>query len=177
MKKQSNNQNVEIPSRLKRVNYFSGQFLTQADLQIEQSYFIEKNRLRNIYLVGHGVVSGLDASISKDSPNSVMISPGSAIDARGNEIYLPAAAQVPFPEQGREACLILSWAERETDFVPLTEGSAASRVQEYAILKFEIEDKPGKIIKSRDGVVLARLKKLRNIWKLDRKFRVHRTKK
>lgn len=177
MKKQSNNQNVEIPSRLKRLNYFSGQFLTQADLQTEQSYFIEKNRLRNIYLVGHGVVSGLDVSVSKDSPNSVMINPGFAIDARGNEIYLPAAAQVPFPEKGLEAWLILSWAERETDFVPLPEDSTASRVEEYAILKFEIEDKPGKIIGNRDGIVLARLKKLRNTWKLDTKFRVHRTKK
>jgi hypothetical protein len=179
MKKQQNKQYVEIPSHLKRLNYFSGQLLTQADLQTEQSYFIERNRLHNIYLLGYGVVSGLDVSVSKDSPDSVMVSPGFAIDSRGNEIILPAAVQAPLPEKVCGAYLILYWAERETDFVPMPKGKVASRVEEYAILKIKIEDpatklKPRKKIESHDGIVLARLKKTRDVWKLDKRFRVRR---
>ena len=179
MKKQPNKQYIEISSRLKRLNYFSGQLLTQVDLQTEQSYFIERNRLHNIHLFGYGVVSGLAVSVSKNSPNSVIVSPGFAIDARGNEINLPAAVQILVPEKGREAYLILSWAERETDFVPTPEGNVASRVEEYAILKFTVEDpstkpKTRKIIESQDGIILARLKKIRNLWKVDKKCRVRR---
>jgi hypothetical protein len=77
---------------------------------------------------------------------------------------------------------MLYWAERETDFVPVSEGDMPSRVEEYAFLKFKIEysatkPKPRKIFESHDGVILARLKKIRNAWKVDKKFRVRQVKK
>lgn len=186
MKKQLNKQIVEIPSHLKRVNYFNGQLLTQADLEIEQTYFIERQRLHNRYIHGCGVVSGLAVSVSKDSPCSLKISPGVALDAWGHEIILTADVRISCPEKGDVAHLFLFWAERETDFVPAPTSNGegdekvASRVEEYAILKYEIEDSSAKRKteekgeESHNGIVLARLKKVRGIWKVDKKFHVHR---
>ncbi len=178
MKKQLNKQQIEIPSDLKRVNYYFGQLLSQAEFQTEQSYFRKRIRLHNLYQHGYGVVSGLSVSASKDSPGKVTVTPGVAIDSFGNEIILTEDAKVPFPKKGDVAHLVLFWAERETDFVPAPTGygegdeKMASRVQEYAILKYEIDDssvKPG-------GIVLARLKRIRSVWKVDKRFHACRVK-
>ena len=187
MKKQHNKQQVEIPSGLKRVNYFLGQLLTQADFQAEQSYFRKKLRLHNLYQVGYGVVSGLEVSVSKGSSGTIMVSPGVAVDPFGNEIILTADVEVPFPAKGDVAQLVLYWAERETDFIPSLndnrEGDVtkASRVEEVAILKYEIEKPSAKLKtqrkrKSHEGITLARLTKRRGAWKVDKKFHVRRVK-
>ena len=173
MKKQLDTNHVEIPSFLKRVNYFYGQLLSQADFFAEQAYTIKRSRLHNLHIHGYGVVSGLDVSASKGPANALMVKPGLAIDPAGNEIILPAVVKVPFPRKGDLAHLVLYWAERETDFIPAPEGSAASRIEEYAILKFETGDSAAKT----NGVLLAQLKRLRGVWKVDKKFRVRRVKK
>src|SRR5215467_12210183 len=67
----------------KRVRYFDGQFLSVDDLTTEQSYFGEKQRLRNRLLVGWGIVSGLEVSVGK---TVVTVSPGVALDPDGNEV-------------------------------------------------------------------------------------------
>lgn len=180
-------QQIEILSGLKRVNYFFGQLLTQADFQAEQSYFRKRLRLHNLYQVGYGVVSGLDVSISKGSSDAIMVSPGVAVDPLGNEIVLTVDAKVPFPAKGDVAQLVLYWAERETDFIPALNGNKAgndtkaSRVEEYAILKIENEEpsvklKTQKKRKSHTGITLARLTKRRGAWKVDKKFHVRRVK-
>ncbi|MBI5351311.1 MAG: hypothetical protein HZB50_01605 [Chloroflexi bacterium] len=181
MKKLQTKKSIEIPSPYKRLNYFSGQFLTQADLQTEQSYFIGKRRLHNIHIFGYGVVSGLNVSVSKDQSEGLTISSGYAIDVRGNELFLPDTVQMNFPKNTREAYLALYWAERESDFVPAQEGSIASRVEEFAILKYVVEDPSRKLktkekINKHDGILLARLLKVREVWKLDKKIRVRRVK-
>src|SRR5215468_10182302 len=43
-----------------RPRFFAGQLLTEQDLNRLDQYIIAKNRLHNRYLVGHGVVCGLE---------------------------------------------------------------------------------------------------------------------
>ena len=43
-----------------RPRFFAGQLLTEQDLNRLEGYIIAKNRLHNRYLVGHGVVCGLE---------------------------------------------------------------------------------------------------------------------
>jgi hypothetical protein len=75
---------------LDRTRFFSGQLLTEADLNNEQSYVLAKNRLHNRYLFGSGVVCGLQVTCS-ECEGWVNINPGYAIDPCGNDIIVCAA--------------------------------------------------------------------------------------
>ena len=166
-------QGIEIPLYLKRVNYFSGQILSAADLQAEQSYFRERMRLHNLNCHGTGILSGLEVSLSEGPAKSIIVSPGTALDPLGSEINLFSEVRLSTPVKCEMAYLVLFWAERETDPVPApipeidTERIMASRVEEYAILRYELEAR-------QTGVVLARLMKLRGGWKVDQEFQVQR---
>jgi hypothetical protein len=70
-----------------RPRFFAGQLLTEQDLNRLESYIIAKNRLHNRYLVGHGVVCGLDITCSPCA-NTIGVSPGYAIDPCGNDIIV-----------------------------------------------------------------------------------------
>lgn len=83
-----------IASKFKRLAYFHGMLLTEADFLEEQAYFREKMKLHN-RLHGEGVVWGLkvDFEEEKDENNTVItnkisIEPGLAFDAAGNEIIV-----------------------------------------------------------------------------------------
>lgn len=73
-----------------RPRYFSGQLLTDRDLDAAQRYVIEKNRLHNRYLVGSGVVCGLAVRCDRCDTGSVVVRSGYAIDCCGNDIVLCA---------------------------------------------------------------------------------------
>ncbi len=75
---------------LDRTRFFSGQLLTDADLNNEQSYMLAKNRLHNRYLNGWGVVCGMQVTCS-ECDGWVNISPGYAIDPCGNDIIVCSA--------------------------------------------------------------------------------------
>jgi hypothetical protein len=75
---------------LDRTRFFSGQLLSESDLNNEQSYMLAKNRLHNRYLAGWGVVCGLQVTCS-DCAGWVNINPGYAIDPCGNDIIVCAA--------------------------------------------------------------------------------------
>ena len=126
-----------------RPRYFPGQLLTNADLEADQRYFIEKNKLHNRHLVGSGVVCGLAVRCG-NCDGVVVVEPGYAIDCCGNDIvlcdpaefdaiaYLEAcrrqedpdcyskirAPQSPCDDEPQEYCLILSYTETLTK--PLT---------------------------------------------------------
>jgi hypothetical protein len=72
---------------LDRTRFFSGQLLTEADLNNEQSYWLAKSRLHNRYLIGWGIVCGLQVSCSECN-GWVNIAPGYAIDPCGNDIIV-----------------------------------------------------------------------------------------
>jgi hypothetical protein len=172
-----NKKPIEIPLR-KRRNYAYGMVLGVEDFQEEQSYFLNRMRLHNQTLHGYGTVSGLEVSSPEDNAESIIVNAGAAIDPMGNEIILPSAAECPLPDDGDTVYLVLYWAERGTDPVPVlgSESEAnqtvPSRVEEYAILKYELEEN----VMNPLGVVIACLRKLNGQWKIDNKFPVRRTK-
>jgi hypothetical protein len=73
---------------LKRVNYFTHQFLREQDFKDEQSYHIEARRRHNMLLHSHawGVADGLE--VKSHGNHQVLIEPGVAIDSAGREIVL-----------------------------------------------------------------------------------------
>jgi hypothetical protein len=70
-----------------RPRFFAGQLLTEQDLNRLDQYIVAKNQLHNRYLVGQGVVCGLDVTCSPCS-NTVSVSAGYAIDTCGNDIIV-----------------------------------------------------------------------------------------
>jgi hypothetical protein len=77
---------------LDRTRYFSGQLLTEADLNNDQSYWLAKNRLHNRFLHGWGVVCGMQVVCGCDG--WVTVKTGYAIDPCGNDIIV--CADQPF---------------------------------------------------------------------------------
>jgi hypothetical protein len=72
---------------LSRTRFFAGQLLSEADLNNEQSYLLAKNRLHNRYLVGTGVVCGLQV-VCSNCDGWVTVRAGYAIDACGDDIIV-----------------------------------------------------------------------------------------
>jgi hypothetical protein len=72
---------------LDRTRFFSGQLLTEADLNNEQSYWLAKSRLHNRFLHGWGVVCGMQV-VCSECDGWVTIKPGYAIDPCGNDIIV-----------------------------------------------------------------------------------------
>lgn len=174
-----NDKQVEIPFR-KRNSFAYGMVLGLEDFQQEFSYFYDRMKLLSRMLLGYGTVTGLEVSSSseEETATGIVVNAGMAIDPEGNEIILPSAVQCSFPEEGEEAYLVLYWAERDTDPVPISGGESdmnqmvPSRVEEYAILKYEADQGDAK----QTGVVLARLQNRDGKWEVDKKFRVRRVK-
>jgi hypothetical protein len=72
---------------LDRTRFFSGQLLSEADLNNEQSYWLAKSRLHNRYLIGSGVVCGLQV-VCSECDGWVTVKSGYAIDPCGNDIIV-----------------------------------------------------------------------------------------
>jgi hypothetical protein len=70
-----------------RPRFFAGQLLTEQDLNRLDQYIVAKNQLHNRYLVGEGVVCGLEVQCSPCA-NTVSVSAGYAIDTCGNDIIV-----------------------------------------------------------------------------------------
>jgi hypothetical protein len=166
---------------LKRNRFFSGKLLTAEDLELEQEYFREKLKLHNRYLHGFGVVTGLEVS---KRGSAVVISPGLAIDCRGNEIVVPEPLEqsFPSPDLGSTIFLSLSYMERETDPVPglLPNGSEMenSRIEESAVAVFEKgnANQGHRHFKGRwracgesHGLTIAKLRCSSGQWRIDRR--------
>jgi hypothetical protein len=180
----------DIFPKLKRNRYFVGKVLSADDFETEQQYFVNRLKLHNRFLHGYGVVSGLNVTLSDGVRPAVTISPGLALDPEGHEVIVSSPQQGPMPENGDVAYLCIRWAERETDKFPVPGEPTgrldlieASKVEEYAILKFEntcpsvkqkrpCEDGIG--CGDQHGVALAHLVKRHGVWKIDKRFRVHR---
>ena len=133
-------QTVFCAKPLQRTNFFPGRLLTAEDLLAEQEYHREKQRRHNLHCHGGGVVDGLNVSIEKAaSESSVVIGPGVAIDAEGNEIHLCAAVKVPLPEASTALHVGIRFAERFAGSIPVPgtvgePGTMAERVEEGCVV-------------------------------------------
>ena len=72
-----------------RPAFFDGQLLTADDLQALAAYTRAKDRLHNRYLVGSGVVCGLEVVCARADPASVLVRAGYALDCCGNDVVVP----------------------------------------------------------------------------------------
>jgi hypothetical protein len=157
---------------LRRVNYFAGQLLGEADFQDEQDYFRARLRRRNL-LLGSGVVSGLAVSVAPGGGGTgqdVVVEPGFAIDPRGEEIEVCQRWTAALPAASGTLFVQLFFAESPAAPVPalLPEiEERYSRVEE----SFSIELSPAA---SPDGVSIARLVAARGGWRIDAKFKARR---
>ncbi|MEU4689797.1 hypothetical protein [Actinoplanes sp. NPDC023714] len=71
-----------------RPRFFAGQLLTEEDLEALGDYLTAKNRLHNRYLVGAGVVCGLEVLCADAGGSRIRVRPGYALDCCGNDIVV-----------------------------------------------------------------------------------------
>ena len=124
----------ELPT-FERLNYFTGQFLTERNLSAEQAYHRGKNRLHNRFLHGYGTVCGLKV-VEHPNPDCrhrfVVIEPGLALDCCGREIQVQEEVYVDLwqyfnpqevkenPEDfGKHLLISLCYAECGTEMAPV----------------------------------------------------------
>lgn len=82
-----------------RNRYYYGKLLDVFHFDMEQKYFNEKRWLLNRLVSGYGVICGLNVTLGADG-QSVVVSPGVAIDKCGREIIVcqPAPFLLPAPQ-------------------------------------------------------------------------------
>lgn len=82
-------------AEIKRLNYFTNQFLLEKDFDDEQAYHLQSSRRHNALLHTPGVAEGL--AVTFVNANHVHITAGTAIDSGGREIVLTAAIDIEIP--------------------------------------------------------------------------------
>ncbi len=109
----------------KRLNFFTGFQTTADDWNDLVGYDVEKHKLHNRLYHGPGVVpnilGGLKVSARGRADLSVEVSPGYAMDAEGNDIFLPEP-EIKTINPGdfklpQTVYLVIKYAEDLTDFV------------------------------------------------------------
>lgn len=96
---------------IKRVNYFTHQFLVEKDFDDEQDYHIDMRRRHNRVNHSWGVAEGLD--VTKTENKKVTISPGTSIDKDGQEIVLLEPLPVDLTAFGSNTDVYLSISYQE----------------------------------------------------------------
>jgi hypothetical protein len=82
------------PTTFVRPRFFSGQLLTEDDLQSLEDYVLSKNRLHNSRLFGEGVVCGFEVLCNPCGGGTVLVQPGYALDCCGNDIVLACKTEL-----------------------------------------------------------------------------------
>jgi hypothetical protein len=117
---------------LKRVNYFTHQFLREQDFKDEQEYHVEARRRHNRLLHSWGVVEGLE--VEQHGEHEIFVQPGYAVDKDGREIVLSQTVSRNLTSFGHdsEAYVTLSYHEEMEDEDHLSAGGVEgyTRIQE-----------------------------------------------
>jgi len=113
-----------------RLNHFQGLRLESEDFQVGERYHIEKHKLHNKVFHGFGVVQGwtptgpgkgLQVLGRKRGDMSIEVTPGYAIDAEGNDIFLhETVVQTIDPGKFKlpaTAFVVIKYVDEPTDFV------------------------------------------------------------
>jgi hypothetical protein len=85
-----------------RPRFFSGQLLTEDDLQSLADYVSAKGRLHNRHFFGDGVVCGLEVTCNPCGGGKVIVDPGHALDCCGNDLVLSCATELDINAMIRE---------------------------------------------------------------------------
>jgi hypothetical protein len=158
---------VESPSGNKRPCYFDGELLSTSDFSDEQAYFVEMHRRHNRFLHSPGVVNGLEIH-AKDE--SVVISPGYALDCYGRELILKEAIELAIKNLESPLYVTIEYTEKQTDEIPLDNTiKPASRIEDcvlaYMVSKHE----------QRDALTVGRLIWATGGWHVDTTFKPPRS--
>ncbi len=115
-----------------RPRYFLGQLIGVDDLEQEQLYHREKARRHNRFVHGWGIVRGLEVHASPQGTREVTISPGYALDARGEEIVVSRTVAVDLSGHaaGTTVYVTVRFDERPERPVPALEGEEYTRIRE-----------------------------------------------
>ncbi len=115
-----------------RPRYFVGQVIGVDDLEQEQLYHREKARRHNRFLHGWGIVRGLEVRPSPHGTRELTISPGYALDARGEEIVVSRTVAVDLSGHaaGTTVYVTVRFDERPERPVPALQGQEYSRIRE-----------------------------------------------
>jgi hypothetical protein len=151
---------------LERPRYFAGQLIGVDDLQLEQDYVRARLRRLNRALHGSGIVRGLGVSVEGDGQEQrVAVEPGFALAPTGEEIEVPVVATACLPPAGRLLHVILRHAERPTHPQPGPDRQHVefSRIEEGFSIRLEV-------VPATDGIVLARVLRADDGWRLDDAF-------
>ena len=140
----------------KRVQFFKYQFLDEEDFRAEQKYHIDSRRLHNRTLHTWGIADGL--GVERDGPKKIVIHPGSAIDAKGQEIRVNQNEAIDLSDLNEETEYHLT-VSYEEGYVPedlrnLGESTQYARTTEFAVIEARNESP------SPDGIYIP-LAKLR----------------
>lgn len=136
---------------VKRLNYFTHQFLREQDFKAEQEYHIAMRRQHNRALHGWGVIEGLD--VRKKSEHEITIEPGTAIDNLGREIVLtaPVVRDLSLFERGSHTYVTIAYDEGWDE----TDRHAAGGVDGYMRVTEAPEISEKKHEPAKDGAVIA----------------------
>jgi hypothetical protein len=164
----------DCPPGLQRVNFFAGQLLSVADFTAEQAYLRHKTHRRNRLLHGAGVVTGLRVTLERTGSNGrVVIAPGVAFNARGEEIEVSVPTALPLPAQGKVLLVLLHYAEQPCRPVPALVNDPQADPEETVSFSRITETFSANLAPNIDdtAIALARLSFTRGRWALDRKFK------
>jgi hypothetical protein len=121
---------------IKRLNYFTGQFLEAQDFKDEQQYHIEMRRRLNRLMYSPGVVeNGLE--IKKVSDIRISVGTGFAIDVLGRELFITALQETDVTgfDPNTVVYVALSYNESETDARSAENISGNIRITESPEIK------------------------------------------
>jgi hypothetical protein len=139
---------------IKRLKYFTHQFLGEKDFMEEQAYHIHMRRLHNRSIHGWGIVEGLQ--VSKRGDREIAIEPGVAIDREGREIILenPIARDLSSFDHGSHTYITIAYQDEESDRYSSGGIEGHSRVTELPVIGERKHEPP------RDGaaLILARVR-------------------
>jgi hypothetical protein len=135
-----------------RNHFFHGKMMDAGEFQKDQSYFNNKRSLINRFVLGSGVVCGLNVVQDGDRPGLLRIEPGLALDASGKEIVVAAPVAID-PRQLTNDRGEPEGAPMETGAVEIRLSYAETRVDPVPVLVADC-DTPGGAAPStiREGV-------------------------
>lgn len=123
-----------------RPNYHCGHLLTDADLSLQMKYVVEKNKLRNRALHGHGVACGLKITCDPQCNGHIIVHEGYAIDDCGNDIVVCETRRFDVMAALREKKLL--WRDHCYDpCEPKKEDSCHPKQCFYVTICYEEEDR------------------------------------
>ena len=173
------NGNDDCGDGLQRVNYAHGMVLGVDDFSAEQDYLRNRLNRRNRLLNGVGIVSGLGVTVDRDNGASrVVIAPGLAFDANGNEIFVGHPVTLAIPEQGVALLVLLRYLERPCRIATLTPGAPSAAADDASTTQpTRIAETFGAelaLAPAPDALAIARLRQARGRWRVDATFKAVR---